>query len=225
MNPFKLSPDSSKLIDHYIQPDLLYSVFHRLSDIEKRGIAAQWLSEGIPFAFRECPLLFENIRYWFSYEIGVSPKEIVLIGSARTGFKMDKEKYGVPFGKRSDMDFAIISLDLFQKMVETIDLWREEYGNGTKKPKNETEKGFWDENINRILPKTIKRGFINLDKVSFNYKIPCLVKHSMWCLNERLKKTQGAPQVTKMSAFIYKDHESFLARMLSYMSEVIPKCR
>ncbi len=58
-------------------------------------------------------------------KFGVHPNEVLVVGSGKLGFSIVHEKRYRPFGDSSDIDVAIISPDLFDKVwIEVFDYWR-----------------------------------------------------------------------------------------------------
>jgi len=100
-----------------------------------------WLTEGIPFAFKDIPFLYQIIRYKLSKDLGIHSKNISLIGSARLGFSSTHFKnFNI---ENSDLDFFMVSQDYFDKIVEEIKNWLLEEQNDRKKTiKNQKERGF-----------------------------------------------------------------------------------
>ena len=61
---------------------------------QDRAIVARlWVAEGIPYAFRKCPALYEEIRSWLADGLDVDAKEISIAGSGRTGYSL-RQKIG-----------------------------------------------------------------------------------------------------------------------------------
>jgi hypothetical protein len=127
------------------------------------AVARQWLSEGVPCAFRLCPGVYEDIRGWLSSRLGVvHAKEITLVGSARTGYSL--ADFGKAFGAHSDLDFCIVSRELFYMFRAAFDGFVKDYQSQVVQPRTERERIYWDENVrfgNRNLP----QGFFDADKL------------------------------------------------------------
>jgi len=66
-------------------------------------LARLWLSEGIPFAFRKNPALYELIRTWVASRLGIDPKDVTLVGSARLGHSLFGKPFGSPFSETDDV--------------------------------------------------------------------------------------------------------------------------
>src|SRR5258706_3977810 len=104
MEPFELSEPGRKLNHEFLAPKVLRRAGSTLTDHEITGVIQQWITEGIPYAFRKTPLLYEVVRSWLALSIGLHPKEITLIGSGRLGYSTDPDHFGRAFGKHSDLD-------------------------------------------------------------------------------------------------------------------------
>jgi len=125
MRGFEISGAGRKLVRQFLAGELLRDLLPKLADEELTSFLRQWVAEGIPFAFRECPLVYECLRSWMGYRLRVEPRNITVIGSARLGCSLSREpKFGGPYGDQSDLDFAIISDRLFENVVADFELWK-----------------------------------------------------------------------------------------------------
>lgn len=222
MQPFIISEDGKRLKDIYPCPEELRTTAKSVTDSEKFGIVQQWLSEGIPYCFRECPLLYEAIRGWLARAIKIHAKEITLIGSARIGYSLAPgDDYGRPFSKSSDLDFSVISSVLFKNCVAVFELWFDDYKNGRILPRNPTEKSYWKDNATRV-PNNIRWGFIDPHKIPTRpeYQIACDILDSLYRLHEKLKMTGYAPRVRKMTIRVYRDWWAAIKRFKINFSRI-----
>ncbi len=207
MQPFIISEDGKRLQNIYPCPEELRTMAKSPLDSEKFGIVRQWLSEGIPYCFRECPLLYEVIRGWLAQAIKIHAKEITLIGSARIGYSLAPgDDYGRPFNDSSDLDFSAISSVLFQKCVAAFKLWFGDYQNGRVSPKNPKQKFFWRDNATRVS-NNITRGFIDPYKIPTlkRYRIAGDIHDSLYRLHKKIKMTGYAPRVSRVTIRVYRD--------------------
>lgn len=75
-----------------------------------------------PAAFETIPLLWGAIRSWLTRRINkqcqlsLAPWEWGLTGSANLGFSASPDKFGVPFGSHSDLDFFVVNENLYEKV-------------------------------------------------------------------------------------------------------------
>jgi hypothetical protein len=109
MEPFKVSQHLSALVDNYPDANILIDVAKNGGNQSKTAIARLWLSEGIPFSFKQNPALYESVRDWLGTRLDVDPKEISLTGSGRIGQSLAPKKLGANFSEDSDLDFFIVS--------------------------------------------------------------------------------------------------------------------
>ena len=132
-------------------------------------LAQLWITEGIPFAFRECPAVYESIRIWLGHELRVHAKQVGLTGSGRFGESINPQKFGQPFDKKSDLDFYIVSDQLFSAYRCEFFTWCKDYTSGKIIFRNNREKILWKDNKNRV-PKNIKLGFIDVNRIPERFR-------------------------------------------------------
>jgi len=215
MKAFELSESFADFYEIYPAPKDFVQVAKHATFKEKHGIARLWLSEGIPYAFKNYPILYETIREWLASKIDIHPKEITLIGSARIGYCLARpSEFGKPFNAKLDFDFSAISEKLFNQCVEAFRSWSEDYSKKVVSPKNRKENFFWDRNL-EIVPKNIDRGFIDTHKIPLRdmYPIAQKIRQAMWILQEKLKQTANAPIASKMSIRVYMDWHAFIRQL------------
>jgi hypothetical protein len=155
------------------------------------------------------------MRGWLASRLGVHPKEVTLIGSARIGYSLaPPPEFGRPFGDRSDLDLSIVSGDLFQRVTSTFSNFSADYSSGVVAPRNLYERHLWDENLT-FAERNIPRGFFDPNKIpNFpRYPIAQQVSQAMWELVKKLEVTPGSPQVSRASARVYRDWQSFIERV------------
>lgn len=209
MQPFNLTTQGINFNKKYTTAQELIKAVKSFNFHEKKGFLHQWISEGIPFAFKDTPLLYESIRLWLASLLEIEAKEITLIGSARIGFSLSPPPdYGREFGDHSDLDFSIISYKLFNKCMSDFDNWAKDYKGGKVVPNNSREKYFWQQNLQEV-PKQFNRGFIDPYKVPNRYPTISKINDTLWKLQEKLKATEIAPKVKNASIRIYSDWSAF----------------
>ena len=219
MEPFKASIHLATLLHSYPDAKSLVDAAVRGGEQSKVAIARLWLSEGIPYAFRNSPALYESVRGWLGTRLGVDPKEIHLTGSARIGQSLAPMKLGVMFGDHSDLDIFIVSQNLFERMKADFNQWSYEFEGGLAQPSNDRERGFWVDN-NQRGPKLIQRGFLDSQIVPNRSAYPTIKKiaQSMWLLKEKLDITENAPRVKAASVRCYVDWISYVRQMVISLS-------
>ena len=178
------------------------------------AVARLWLSEGIPFAFRASPALYEEIRTWLASRLGVDPKEITIVGSARLGQSLDPRTLGAPFSAASDLDLTTVSQSLFDRLVADFNAWAADYETGVVHPGNSRERRFWDDNLKRGQD-LIGRGFMDSKLVPLRERYGCarLIGQTMYLLLGKLHATSGAPPVSKADIRAYRDWGAYARQM------------
>lgn len=214
MRPFLLEESMLPLTAPYPEPLLFMKVTKMAGHRDRHAIARLWLSEGIPFAFRECPALYEAVRGWFAHQVDVHPKEVTLIGSARIGFSLAPDSLGRAFGDRSDLDLTVISEPLFNRVRSAFEAWAHDYGHGTVNPRNDQERSYWNSNL-EFGRRNIPKGFMDPNKIPLwdRYPIAQRVLHSCWLLREKLLRTEGGPAVREASVRVYRDWYAFIRQL------------
>ena len=209
MKPFEIIESMSALKSHYPDARTLINVAYQGGWQARVAIAQLWLTEGIPFAFSECPALYDSIRSWLSTKLDVHAKEISIVGSARLGESLNPKKIGTPFNRASDLDLFVVSGRLFNQLRNEFNVWSNDYESGVIKPRHEKEKSYWMENKERV-PKIIDRGFIDAKMIPTRkrYQTSQKTANSMWLLVEKLKSTANSPKPPRASIRCYVDWDS-----------------
>jgi hypothetical protein len=219
MEAFKVSTHLSVLLDSYTVARSLVDAAINGGEQSKMAIARLWLSEGIPFAFKKRPALYESVRVWLGTRLGVDPKEIHVTGSARIGQSLAPKKIGTRFGEHSDLDLFVVSQALFEQMKSDFNNWSYQFEGGMVKPGNERERRFWTEN-NQRGPNLIQRGFLD-SKIVPNHEAYPVIKNiaqTMWLLKRKLDLTDGAPIIKSASIRCYKDWGSYARQIVISLS-------
>lgn len=214
MEPFKISTHLRDLKCAYPEAQLISNVAKNGGELARLAIARQWLSEGIPYAFKDCPAVYESVRAWMASRLDVDPKEINLTGSARLGQSLAPQKMGKPFGEGSDLDIFIISEGLFNKLKNDFNEWSFDYESNSLKASNPREEGFWNNNLHRC-PKNLARGFIDSNVIPNHQKYTHArnVAQTMYLLKEKLDVTETAPKICHASVRCYKSWESYVRQV------------
>jgi hypothetical protein len=183
--------------------------------------------EGTPYAFSEVPMLYEIIRDWLSLRLEISPLEIKLIGSARTGFSLAPADFGRRFGLHSDLDIAVVSTLLFKECKAAFNQWMVDYQSGIVTPRNAKEKSFWDQNVG-VVSRSLERGFLDSNKIPTLHRYPIAqkVSQTMWLLKKKLDMTlYDAPKIRKSTIRIHNSWRSFhgqVKRNVNLSTKVVP---
>lgn len=179
---------------------------------ERIILARLWISEGIPFAFRECPGLYEEARNWLAKGLMLDPKQISIAGSGRLGYSLAPKKWGEPYqSNSSDLDFFAVSERLFKRLSKDFKRWSHDYDRGLVRPKNNRELNYWEANQSET-PLSIKRGFID------SIRVPNRDRYGAFKgMNSRLadllaklyKIDQGPKPQSKLTLRCYKDWSAY----------------
>lgn len=155
----------------------------------------------------ESEILSNDVHFQLKDEIsrhfGVHPNEIILVGSAKVGFSLAPSKRYREFGESSDLDVAIISSALFDRVWHSV----VDYKNSRKYwPKsNEFRYHFFD-------------GWIRPDKLPSSKKFS--FANDWWSYFTELSQSQKFG-MQSINAGIYREI-SFLDK---YQSLCIEKCK
>lgn len=219
---FKMSDECMKEKEFFIKGENFDIIYNNGVDIEQKSLLLHYVIDNPPFAFREQPLLYDQMRQFIAIRIGLLPNDIKLIGSAKTGFSISIDEYGRPYNSNSDFDFAIINRELFSKLCKEYDHWRHEFENGNVVPKNEKERGYWNSNV-IVVERNIDRKFIDVDKLPALKNVCPIVqniRNTMWQVKDNLEKYNEI-KIRKASARIYSDFSSFYGQTLLNISFVM----
>lgn len=210
MHPF-LVPDSIRDLEApYPSADRL---LHAAAGnrIARADLVQLWITEGIPYAFRDCPGIYASMRAWLGTRLDVHAKQISMTGSGRFGESWVPNKLGTPFGPQSDLDLFLVSSDFFVRVEENFLRWSNEYSRGEVRPRTEQETTYWDDHQRRG-PDIIRRGFLDVRMVPtwHRYEIGQHVEDTMWRLKRKLEATPDAPVVRRASVRAYRDMKSLV---------------
>lgn len=217
MQPFSISERGKSLVGPFPEPGTVRVALPCLSYGEMEGFLRQWVSEGVPFAFRDIPMLYEVTRGWIGSELGVHAKQITIIGSGRLGYSLcGLPKFGKLFSMTSDFDWSVIATDLFEKFCADFFSWREEFDRELVLPRNERERKFWTSNRIEAV-RSIRRGFLDDWRVPRRrqYATCGRIADTIWRLDWKMKRTASAPSVSHHSFRIFKDWNAMLAHMMT----------
>jgi hypothetical protein len=214
MQPFEIPQAIRSIIEPHPSAEVIIRAARLGGTAEVEAIARLWLSEGIPFAFREMPALYEVLRAWLARRLAIHAKELTLIGSARQGSSIAPPKMGKTFNAESDLDWTAISDSLFERCTDEFNSWADDYRAAHVHPRNPTEKGYWDENLS-ACPRTIERGFIDPHKIPTwdRYPTSQLINQTMWMLKGKCETAVAAPKFKKSTIRIYKDWPAFIRQL------------
>lgn len=170
-----------------------------------------WISEGIPFAFRNCPGLYEEVRNWLAAGLELDAKQVSVAGSGRLGYSLAPKRWGDRYGSESsDLDFFAVSRSLFERLRGDFDRWKMDFTEGVVQP-SEAERRNWEANRTET-PRSIRRGFID------SWRVPNRLAYGQFLrmnrrlerMSARLRTADPAPKPQKMlSLRCYRDWASY----------------
>ena len=210
MEKFSIPDSLRDLADPYPAPEVVLETAGGGREA-RTALVRLWISEGIPYAFRKCPAIYESVRSWLSATLGVHAKEIGLVGSARIGASLNPRKFGKSFSCNSDLDLFIVSEVLFGKLTEEFHRWSLAFESGTITANNPTEEKCWRNN-QKIVPRNIEDGFINSRFIPNREPYPTTrrIEQCMFLLPDKLKRTHNAPKPYKADVRCYKSWDRFV---------------
>ena len=132
---------------------------------ERSVVVRLWISEGIPYAFRDCPALYEEVRKRLVAGLGIDSKQVSIAGSGRLGYSLAPNRWGAPYRPgQSDLDFFAVSGKLFEHLCQDFWHWKGEYEDGVATPGKGDNRHYWNRNC-RETPGNIRNGLIDTSRV------------------------------------------------------------
>lgn len=219
-----LSKIATEISSTYSIPDDFKSYYKSIDYKEKKSLVRHFIVNNIPFAFKEKPMLYEQITQYIADKFYISPTEVKLIGSAKTGFSISPlPDYGRNFGEHSDLDFSIVNEKLFESLEDEFNNWSNLFTTKQIQPNNETEETYWYQNLDSG-ERQLKRGFIDTHFIPNRYSFPTTQKinNSLWLIKKHIDDKHGI-KVKKVSASFYKNWNSFSGRLNTNTENVMKK--
>jgi hypothetical protein len=181
------------------------------------------LTEGVPQAYNEFPLAFEFARSKAAEILGIHPKQISLIGSARIGYSLNPNQLGKAFdAAMSDIDLFAISDALFALLAAEhtrfIKLWTA----GDIQPRHEIQRGFWESSKTQD-PINIRRGFLDSNHIPTFEDFPVARKfgEAAFKFHANLENFSGNKIGKKASIRIYQDWESAIRQVANSLQGIL----
>lgn len=213
-----------QLLSPYPSADELRAALSGGTRRSREIVTRLWLTEGLPAAFRGCPAIYEEVRGWLGTQLGIHPKEITLIGSARVGYSLaPAPDFGRRFGKHSDLDLSVISAQLFARLVTAFNLFADDYRQNSAVPRSDRERELWDDNL-QFGRRNIPRGFLDARKIPnfARYSDSQNINQTMWVLLKKFEVTPGAPEVRRVSVRVYRDWQCFIDQVSLNLRSALP---
>ncbi len=177
-----------------------------LSNEDSRRFAALWLAEGIPFAFLEYPGAFQAARESLAQRLGISFRDISLVGSARIGYSLNPKKFGDAFKSGiSDIDLFIVNEKWFNKLAEQAQNFGSDFKLNQIQPQNSNEERFWISNV-EVNAKNIAENFIDAWKIPTLNQYPAVqqIQNSAYFFKVNINSWTGEELVNKCSVRTYR---------------------
>ncbi|MFS2136522.1 hypothetical protein [Duganella sp. Dugasp56] len=214
LGPFALANDHLQDLVHHPNPDIFKKAVLASSMRDRESLVRLWLTEGIPYAFKNSAGTYDEMREWLAARLMVHIKDVTLVGSGRIGFSMKPLFFGREFNKSSDLDLTIVNLALFQNCQADAAKFANDFSNKLISPNNEKQETYWKDTILR-LPNIAKFGFVDTSQFpgNENYLSIRNVNDTMSRLQKRLEKTKGVPAPKKITARIYRDWNALIRRV------------
>lgn len=208
MRPFLVPESVRELKDPYPSARQLLQAASGGSDA-RSALVQLWITEGIPYAFKDCPAVYASMRAWLADRLDIHPKEVSLTGSGRFGQSWVPKKHGAPFGPQSDLDLFLVSSTFLARLKRDFVQWREEYDRGEVTPRSDREATFWEDHRRRG-PLNIQWGFLDSWMIPTwpRYETAQQLADTLWRLTRKLKATPGGPAVKSASMRVYRDFRS-----------------
>jgi hypothetical protein len=200
----------------YPEASTFFNVVRDATPTLREYVVRLWFSEGVPFGFRDTPALYEEIRTWLAARLRISPKDVTIIGSARIGFSLSPgRELGRPFSLHSDLDFSVVSSQLFSETASCFAQWKEDFANGLVRPRRSREARLWPENV-LFGDRNIPKGFMDPEKIPTlqRYELPRRVGGAVWALGVKLEASKCGHPRRRTSVRVYRDWASFTQRMM-----------
>jgi len=210
-----LSETASSICDIHTKSADFKSFYENVNELERQSLVRHFIVNNIPFVFKNKPLLYEQSTQYIADKLSISPTEVKLIGSAKTGFSISPPpKYGIDFGIHSDLDFSIVNEELFLKLEYEFNEWKDLFQSQLIKAINENELKYWIENINSV-PRQLKNGFIDSHYIPNReqFYMTRRINNSRWLIQKYLDEAHQI-KVKKVSVSFYKNWKSFAGRLL-----------
>jgi hypothetical protein len=143
----------AKIVSGYMPINAFKSGFSTIPcDDDIKSFIKLYIFDNIPRFVIEMPIVFDRACLEMASFLNINPQDIKLTGSAKLGFSLSPKHHLDPFSKeKSDLDFFIISMDLFSNLNADLTAWRtednftnDEQNKYLELNKNATQRGFID---------------------------------------------------------------------------------
>ncbi len=225
LNYFNLSEPSERITNIYATPDDFKDFYHAISENEKRSVIRHFIINNVPYAFKEKPILYEQLVQYLADKLQISTNDIKLIGSAKTGFSVSPlPDYGRRFGQHSDLDFSIINEDIFFSLEREFNNWADQYNNKTIFPNNARQESFWNSNLYEVPRYQLKNEFIDTYRIPnwSQFSMAKNINNSLALIAINLKNIHSL-EIKQASVRVYKSWGSFSRKVNQNIDIVMKK--
>lgn len=149
-----------------------------------------------------------------------------MIGSARLGYSLAPSELGRPFGARSDLDFCIVSAELFVELHETYERWADEYRRDVVHPRGETEAKYWRANLT-VVPRGLQRGAIDPKKIPTWHRYPAAQRtvDALSSLKRKLEVTPDGPPTRGPTVRVYRSWSALISTVSAKLLQAAAEAR
>ncbi|MFN4246568.1 MAG: hypothetical protein ACK4EY_02530 [Flavipsychrobacter sp.] len=216
-----LSESAMGIVEPFTSPNTFKTYFKTVKHGEIDSIIRHHIVNNIAFAFKEHPVIYEQTIQYIADKLKISPLQIKIIGSAKTGFCMDPKHYGRNFNDDSDIDLSIISDTTFKTLEKEFNLWNHDFRQMHIKATNDRENRFWKDNSERV-PKNLTKGYIDSSKIPNRpqYGFTCELNNILYITHRYLVNKHNI-KTQKVTASIYRDWHNFFNRLKNNVSYCI----
>lgn len=223
INYLQTTEEFDRPIEQVETSSYLKNNYFKLAESERKSLLNFLVISNFCYAFKTKPLIYEQITQYIADKFLINKSEIILLGSARTGFAIDPNNYGRKFSENSDLDFAIINERLFNDSVTDFKLWK---AKTEQNEYNENVKNKYWESNQKNLRYQIKRGFIDIYKIP-NFKefiTTQQINQSLSLIVINLDKYQKI-KVKEASVRIYRNWRDFDKQLKINIESVLEKVK
>ncbi len=220
-----LSETSDRISNVYATPIDFKDFYNLTSDSEKRSIIRHFIINNVPYAFKDKPVLYEQLIQYIADKLQISTNDIKLIGSAKTGFSISPPpNFGKEFGSHSDLDFLIINEDIFFSLELEFNTWANQYKNKEISSNNSKQEFYWNHNLYEVPKYQLKNGFIDTYKIPNLSNFPTTQKlnNSLFLVSTNLNKFHSI-KIKGASVRVYKTWKNFINKLNQNIELVLNK--
>lgn len=181
---------------------------HDFSKEEIEKFIHMYIFKNIPFFLRKNPLIYYDVCQYISKYIDVNMNDVFLTGSANFGFSLAPKNFCNKYKPlKSDLDFFVVSENLFLRLSNDIDAWKKD----TTSSRN-------DEKVKFVEGLRDKRNYIDTWHIPIIYKETAKCRAVMHKVCHLINKLYGEKIVNddgqkSSSIRCYKNYESAIRQL------------